>query len=724
MTALGAPIPASRPRKLLAWFLLRLGFAALAFAALWLPEFLHYRVAQEPPGVAAIEAGRSTPTAAVLTEIAEMPLTVVLGISAADLVPASEDALRGKLRAPAYLDEPRPLLGYPADIETGPPTLRLALAGLALEDQLLRAFEATGDERFLREALRRTVACAAYEKSRHIDNGFLWNDHAIAARIAAMARLWRHLRERPDLAGENAGLPLAVVQQAARMLTKPDHFTVRTNHGVMQNLALLQIAAGFPALDPEHKLVALALERLEVQAGFFISPEGVVLEHSAGYHAHGSELFAVALRLCELNQVEPPPFLADAARRSREVLALLRRPDGTLPTFGNTDFGSPSPSPGPDPAPGNHLFPVAGYALWWTAARESARARSTQTVVVWAKHDGHGHKRPDEGSLLLWSDGVSWLTSTGYWPYGHPLTRTSYGWNASNAPHEVGEGAKSARSGRLRESAEGDGVRALDFERVNARGQTFRRQIVQIGGDRVVVIDSASGLRAGAETVWTFSPDTELTPDAATDTLLVTRGEARMQVAVLPVAAVLTRHRGSESPFAGWVVRAGRPTPAPALRVERPESQSLTVTTFHLLGTGEALPPPVLAPGATSEAWRLEWPGSETLTLERQNDRLFVIDTAGFRTVPWRPGPDVAAASSALKRAYATAVAAYPPWRDLTPYRVEASYGLGALWMAIEILAFCLVRRRSGQTRILQSHVFFAFVWAAGVTFLLAYHLT
>lgn len=723
MTAPGAPVPASRPRNL-SWFVLRLAFAALAFAALWGPEFLHYHVAKAPPADAAIEAGRQLPSAAVLTEIAEMPLTVGLGVAAADLVPASEDALRGRLRAAAYLDEPRPLLGYPGDIETGPPTLRLALAGLALEDQLLRAFEATGDDRFLREALRRTVTFAAHEKSRRIDNGFLWNDHAIAARIAAMARLWRHLRERPDVAGEHAGLPLAVVQQAARMLAKPDHFTVRTNHGVMQNLALLQIAAGFPSLDPDRRLVALALERLGVQAGFFVSPEGVVLEHSAGYHAHGSELLAVALRLCALNRVEPPPFLAGAARRSHEVLALLRRPDGTLPAFGNTDFGTPVPSPGPDPAPGNHLFPVAGYALWWTSAGESLRARPTQTVVAWAKHDGHGHKRADEGSLLLWSDGVSWLTSIGYWPYGHALTRISYGWNASNAPHEVGEGAKSPRRVSLRGTAEGAGVRALDLERVNAEGQTFRRQIVQMGGDRVVVIDAVSGLGAGAETVWTFSPDTELAPHAPSDTLLVTRGEARMQVAVLPVATVLTRHRGSESPFAGWVVRGGRPTPAPALRVERPEAQSLTATTFHLIGSGEPRPPPVLAPDAKAERWRLEWSGPDGLVLERQDDRLLLRDAAGSREVPWQPGPDVAAARGALKQAYAAAVATYPPWRDLTAYRIEAGYALGGLWLGIELLAFFLGRRRPGGAHRLLGHAFFALVWAAGVIFLLFFHLT
>ena len=715
--------PSHRPRSL-SWFLLRLCFAILAFAALWLPEFRHYHVDRAPPGAAAIEAARSTPGAEVLAEIAAMPLTVSLGIKTEDLVSASEAVLQGKLHAPAYLDGPRPIMGYPGDIETGPPTLRLALAGLALEDQLVRAFEASGDERFLREALRRTVAFATYERSRRIDSGFLWNDHAIAARVAAMARLWRHLRERPDLAGENAAVPLTVVQQAARMLLKPDHFTVRTNHGVMQNLALLQIAAGFPSLDPEHRFVALALERLGVQAGFFVSPEGIVLEHSAGYHAHGSELLAVALRLCELNRVQPPPFLADAARRSHEVLALLRRPDGTLPAFGNTEFGAPSAPPGPDPAPGNHLFPVAGYALWWTAAGESARDRPTQTVVAWAKHDGHGHKHADEGSLVLWSDGIDWITPTGYWPYGHPLTRISYSWTSSNALHEAGEGPKSPRQTSLRGVISAQSVRALDIERTNADGAVFRRQIVQIGGDRVLVIDDARELRSGAETLWTFSPDTDLITHPGTDTLLVQRGDARMQMVVLPIAAVLTRHRGSEAPFAGWVVRGGRPAPAPALQVLRPESNSLTATIFHLLGPAEASPPPVLSTDATAEHWRLEWSGSgDSLSLERQGDTLRLRDGSGSREYRWHPAPDVAQAGASLKAAYVAAVTAYPPWRDLTAYRIQASYGVGAFWLLVEVLVLVVVRRQTRITRGIPFHALLALLWSASVAFLLAFHL-
>ena len=62
--------------------------------------------------------------------------------------------------------------------------------------------------------------------------------------------------------------------RSGELLAKQKLFTVRTNHGVMQNIALLQVTAAFPLLPKTKDWRNLAIERLELQLGFYVSDEG------------------------------------------------------------------------------------------------------------------------------------------------------------------------------------------------------------------------------------------------------------------------------------------------------------------------------------------------------------------------------------------------------------------------------------------------------------------
>ncbi len=178
------------------------------------------------------------------------------------------------------------------DLQWGWPTQQLRFASLAHVEVLLDAYQATGDIAFLEGARDIVDAWAAFERSRVLPIGFLWNDHAIAQRVLVLTRYWSLLRGSPAFKPESARALLGFVQRSGLMLAKPGHFTVRTNHGVMQNLALLHVAAAFPALPeaPEFRRVAVA--RLKLQFAFYQSAEGVVLEHSPGYHGLGTNLLA------------------------------------------------------------------------------------------------------------------------------------------------------------------------------------------------------------------------------------------------------------------------------------------------------------------------------------------------------------------------------------------------------------------------------------------------
>ncbi|MBK9234571.1 MAG: hypothetical protein IPO19_00325 [Rhodoferax sp.] len=271
---------------------------------------------------------------------------------------------------------------------------------------LLQVHHDTGQAKWLQTALARFAEFERHERLAWHETGFLWNDHAVASRIAVVIQLWALVRSDAALTATHGPALLAFAQRSGRLLAAPGHFTVRTNHGVMQNIALLQLAAAFPDLPEARAWQRTAAERLQMQRRFYLSPEGVVLEHSAGYHAMGAKLLIEAHRL--LNQAGLPG--AEEMKResdsARTVLEQLLRPNGTLPAVGNTDGAlthrvpmlpqDAKLAPESGPWPSNNtpalagFYPAAGWAVWW-AGQEGA-LRASQLLTTWAKHDGHGHK--------------------------------------------------------------------------------------------------------------------------------------------------------------------------------------------------------------------------------------------------------------------------------------------------------------------------------------------
>lgn len=728
----------------------RLALPLAVVIALWMPHFMHYRIDRSPVSQSALQASTQAPTTAVLDEIAAMALGVRLGLADKEIPGVAEQILAGSLPVPGFRDAPLVLQGYPQDYQRGPPTLQLVMASLEVENLLLGAFEQTDDRRFLDAASRRILDFAAHEAGQSQGRGFLWNDHALAGRVAVLVKLWRLVRERADFPLASSAQLLSLLERSGRLLAKPAHFTVRTNHGVVQNLALLQIAAAFPALPEAGAWRRLAVERLHVQLPFYVSREGVVLEHSAGYQLFGAELLAMAVRLSVLNGLVPAQSLIDAAQNSRQVLARMMRPDGTLPLLGNTGSGGGNAMPSrenngavpvrhqlpphPVPATGCSLLPVAGYAIWWQGHEPKTLS---QTLVAWAKHDGHGHKHADEGAVLFWSGDVDWLTQTGYWPYGARHEKAAYSWTGANAPHQPGEEFFVPRSVQLLNTGEASGVNFIEVERRNTDGAQFRRQVLQLDAQTLLVLDFSQRVPRGTETIWTVDPALRLLPGASEHSFISTPTADGRHLAIsyaTHAPARLQLRRGSEKPFAGWVVVNGKPTQADALQILNPSSDSASAVLFRVASNPREVAQQIsITPGATPEQWEvlLERAGESarisrsgaTLTLGRGADRQ-AQDPARLR-VPLQPAPDVAADRAALKTAYARAVDTYPPWRDLSSYRLRLSYAIGSLALLVELGWFALSRWVGVPSRrqFLYAHAAMTAGWSAIAVWIFQFYL-
>lgn len=507
------------------------------------------------------------------------------------------------------------------------------------------------------------------------------------------------IRHRPDTDAPAQQALLRLATRTAERLAKPELFTFRTNHGVMQNLALLQFAAAFRSLEPAQRLGQVGCERLRQQLRYYASDEGVVLEHSSGYHEFGRQLVEMASALLPFTDCTPSAQWARKRERLRDFSALLWRPDQTLPVFGNTDEGL---RPAPDDAPARPgrafaLLPVSGYAVWWSGLDAwPSMDKVSQTVVAWSNFPTRAHKHADDMSVLVWSRGVPWITSVGYWPYDLPGYADAQSWAGSNAPHFSAEPTVTAAPPILTGAGESERLRALSLQRPDSTGQALiRRQVIELDGANWLIADSTTGSRPGPlASVWTFSSRTRWAPSTGNDFMLRVDGSPLMarfsllgDVIASPQAFV-----GHQAPYVGWNVRNGQPVPAPALTVAQgtSPSASLAVSVLQVDDEGvlRALTPPKLLPGAAPDDWKVVVAtrrGSATVSATgRRVDVAFPDGRFGVDLNP--PTVDVAAARGEIVSAYEDMGTHYRRMRELTHYRRRLTVLLLGLLLSQELV--------------------------------------
>lgn len=686
--------------------LLSLLVLVLGNAWVWGPLWWHFRVVTPELDPAVVERHRQLPADAVLNTVAEASMLTDHPLRGDAALQAARRILAGELAMPALPVMPLEDGFHPDQLERGVPVYQVFIASLVVPDLLLRAHEHAPDPVFVQAALRYVLGFAAHEARVQFPGGLLANAHPVSNRAAVLARLWRHVRTQADPAAAAELHRLAL--RTGVLLARPAHFTAATNHGVMQNVALLQLAAAFPALPQAEGWRKLALQRLALQRPAYIGPDGGVLEHALGYHFHGVVVSGYIVRLLEAMQQPVPPEWRRAHADSSAYMATLQRPDGSLPPIGNTyryQWRLPLLVQ-PDPAAWlaqlqdrpsyAALFPVSGTAVWWDAP--AGAAPGVQTVVPWGWFHGHGHARAQELSLLIWSAGTDWSTNTGYWPnsdaQGYQLASD---WAGSNAPHVLGEAWQGPRRSHVRATGAREGLRFLDIERVVPEGPRVRRQVLQWQARQWLVLDSFDDpQRRELRVVWTSAPETvQAAAGERAYTLAQPGVPLRFSVAVDGGAGVRAAPlHGSRSPFGGWVAVDRKATPAPAVDARLPADGGWMLATLQLSALGDAAPlRGRMQRYGGPEDWSIELPLPEgPVTLTRQGARLDVAAGAqGSGAVALSPGPSVDAELAAIQAAHEARRREYPRFRTAEAERRERSLlivgGVAAAWVLLWLLA-------------------------------------
>lgn len=463
---------------------------------------------------------------------------------------------------------------------------QLWYSGFIVPEIFLTAYENTGRDDFLAAARDFILGWWRFEQNTWLAEGFIWNDHSIASRAHVLADFWAHYRDSDLFNVNDATEILQLVWATARLLGRDDLYTYRTNHGTMQSVALARLALVFPYLPDMKERKQIALDRLVEQLPFFIGSEGVILEHSLGYHVLGVQLLNAAAVIFEATGRQLPPEIDRRLKRGEEFLQVVQTPDGMLPRIGDTDGHEAREYVinGEPLAPGSSssiMLPRSGFAVHRTASNGSDLEADTQLTAFWGNLPHMGHKHADDLSVHLWADGLDWWTAVGYWPYFRSDRDVAIGWDGSNAPHLKGEAFGSIRRPAIIGYGAGDEMWVLDLLRDGPGPFRVRRQIIALADAVWLVLDFFAGAaNQTARTVWLSDPDTKveagrngrperLTAEETTHALtfrVLTSGETD------PVVV-----EGQTRPLVGWVWDDRRAREAPALVVEQPAADGWSI---------------------------------------------------------------------------------------------------------------------------------------------------
>lgn len=606
--------------------------------SMWVPKYLLSYVGAPQITVQMVESSRVLPTKAALASIAkDIGIWEVPNYSLKELLNLADAICSGNYKVGPH----KPVkLGMPPDWSVDPyhdVSWVLRMQSLYPASVLLEAYSRTQNIRYIECARILIIGWINWSKHSLMNFDYVWNDHATSERVGVFANFWLYYRDHKAYDPSVAKELLQSVSRHAAFLSKPNLFTFSGNHGFMQNMALLHLAAYFAEVVDEEHLIDTVIERLDDQFSVLISPSGMMLEHSPGYHGFAVRMVKSAMSYLDFLHRKAPNKWHHMFSRMSHIETQLKRPDGSFPPIGDTRIvqNSMLKTPGITSEMKDTLLPFAGYAIFRNT--RDAASYQTQLIMPWQNFPKHSHKHADELSLYLYSNGVQWIGGPGYWPFRDRVGREyAIGWAGANAPSYDGEGSEATRLSLLLGYGSEQSIDFLDVERIGPGGFSARRQLVWLEDSILIVLDRVIAPRDHkVNSYWHTAPgleSKELSEDNAwqfIDTYsgktsnVSIKGDPRLDVSLVS---------GSKSPFNGWAYSGAyhreEPQLVPTLVLEHPGPEAHFLTVWSIDGGSNSfVHSPTFTNGESAENWSATFAiGQREISVKRAVEEVVIVD--------------------------------------------------------------------------------------------------
>lgn len=549
----------------------------LVIYGIWDPVLRAFHIENIEVSDETVMASRTAPNNHVIQKMKDAAFGNYLSISTiSNIENIAEKLLRGEVNLETF---PQRSLQMPFDnqaVFAGNSHWQLSYTSFLIPKLFLNAYTETDRSEFLIAALDFILGWDNFEQKNWSPESFVWNDHAVANRSEALGNFWYHYKAHPDFDIDKGRKLLKMAARNATFLARKLNYTFKTNHGTMQNLAVLKLVLFFPEVKEIQILKQTAVNNLIKQFDFFINEDGVILEHSAEYHSFGLRLISATFSSFKLLDVNIPDNLTEKYKQGLVFLKALRRPNGTLAKLGDTSekFDAYGKSlitqeyqPSKDilsdklyfrPESDTTFKPGSGYSVWWSNLKFwPDKEKLTQTAITWSYFPFMGHKHADELSFVLWKAGQEWWTSVGYWPFTAKHREDAISWTGANGPHLTDEKKNSDRKSTVLSHFESENIKVIDLLRQRPDGFKVRRQIINISDFIWITLDFFDDpLERRGQVVWNLHPSLQASPTNDPMNFNISGENTNLEMDVFFSGAEgmeIRKVHGIEKPMAGWM---------------------------------------------------------------------------------------------------------------------------------------------------------------------------
>jgi hypothetical protein len=271
---------------------------------------------------------------------------------------------------------------------------------------------------------------------------FTWGDHAVAIRLTNVASFLDHYIATNDvLSREVLRAGAEVILTHLYMFGAEPCYTAGHNHGMIQDIAVLQHARKYTAMRDGQAIWELAQSRAMIQAQHGVSVDGLHVENTSSYHYFFLTLVNRAIEAQQSAGVVVPEELVAIRDSMFEPLVQQIQPDGSYAQFGDAaevDVQRDLQLLFEDSAALGVGDPVARASLEWMATGGASGIMPATDVVYehsgyavfrdrWSAdaasvhfktgHLSYGHYRPDETAFELFAHGRELVIQPGIHSY-------------------------------------------------------------------------------------------------------------------------------------------------------------------------------------------------------------------------------------------------------------------------------------------------------------------
>ncbi|OAS88213.1 MULTISPECIES: heparinase II/III domain-containing protein [Metabacillus] len=322
---------------------------------------------------------------------------------------------------------------------------------------LVDAYLETNNQFYLDKGLTLISDWISKHNYEHQKDTMAFHDETTAMRLQYFLKFY--ILARTNIPKDEQKLLEKVIWEHAALLSDNDFHSTNTNHGMFQDIALLQFATYFKGeqLKTCTNYIDLAVKRLKEYFTNIFTVDGVHKEHSPSYHM----LVATNLRrliswIEEIDSTISSEFNS-IYKKAEDFAIYIIRPDGFLPPICDTEpkpvrsssykslysskeflYSVNAGEKGLAPIENDKVFQEAGYAIFrddWKKKKESSY------VLFAAAYNADYHKHSDDLNVYIYRNGeiITEAGPNGY-NYKDPFTKYAYSSFAHNTLVVDGKG--------------------------------------------------------------------------------------------------------------------------------------------------------------------------------------------------------------------------------------------------------------------------------------------